>query len=151
MNFKFIGSTFYLFNLPMFTFSDHFSVTQHALIAMIANMSFNSSNHSLCLHCREIHTRVFDVIQSIVPSRTYSNLRGGAHHEYLSSLRHISRSEASRLSEGAEKTTRSRRYALSMLNWLRCSLSKQRLSISCKSLTYPHDFLTQEGCSALLK
>ncbi|XP_048438990.1 uncharacterized protein LOC103953161 isoform X3 [Pyrus x bretschneideri] len=74
-----------------------------------ASSAERNSETSLPNATSEIQSRVFDVIRSIVPSRTYSNLRGGAQHEYLSSLRHISRSEASRLSEGAEKTTRSRR------------------------------------------
>ncbi|KAH0989402.1 hypothetical protein GBA52_000885 [Prunus armeniaca] len=57
----------------------------------------------------EIKSGVVDVVQSIVPSRMYSTLKGGAIHEYLSSLRHISRSETSRLAQGFEKTTRRRR------------------------------------------
>lgn len=72
--------------------------------------------YSWCLQCSEIKSGVFDVVQSIVPSRMYSTLKGGAIHEYLSSLRHISRSEASRLAQGFEKTTRRRRYELSMSN-----------------------------------
>ncbi|XP_062020623.1 uncharacterized protein LOC133737007 isoform X2 [Rosa rugosa] len=57
----------------------------------------------------EIKSHIFDAIQSIVPSRFNLTLRGSAYLEYLSSLRHISRSEASRLSKGVEMTTRRRR------------------------------------------
>lgn len=51
---------------------------------------------------------VFDVIQSIVPSKSCMALKGAAYYEYLSSLRCMSRSEASRLSEEKEKPRKRR-------------------------------------------
>lgn len=51
----------------------------------------------------------FNVIQSIVPPRLTLALKGVAFNEYLSALRHISRSEAFRISQGVEPTKR-RRY-----------------------------------------
>lgn len=74
--------------------------------------SYAGSNSEMTLPnviTSEIKSCVFDAIQSIVPSRFNLTLRGSTYLEYLSSLRHISRSEASRLSKGVEMTTRRRR------------------------------------------
>ncbi|XP_038717111.1 uncharacterized protein LOC120010394 isoform X2 [Tripterygium wilfordii] len=60
---------------------------------------------------------LFDIIQSIVPSRLYLALKCEAFHDYLSSLAHISRTEVSHLSKSIGKTkrrrTRSARHYLS--------------------------------------
>ncbi|XP_041009916.1 uncharacterized protein LOC121254019 [Juglans microcarpa x Juglans regia] len=56
----------------------------------------------------EMNSSLFNIIQSILPARSYLTVRDVRFYEYLSSLRLISRSEASRLSEGTEKTRRRR-------------------------------------------
>ncbi|KAE8077443.1 hypothetical protein FH972_016008 [Carpinus fangiana] len=56
----------------------------------------------------EINSSPFDIIQSIIPARSYLTARDVGLCEYLSSLRHISRSEASRLSGGIGKIRRRR-------------------------------------------
>ncbi|XP_061363887.1 uncharacterized protein LOC133307395 [Gastrolobium bilobum] len=55
------------------------------------------------LHYSENKTSLFHLIHSIVPARISLALKGVAFNEYLSSLRQISRSEAFRISQGAEK------------------------------------------------
>jgi hypothetical protein len=57
---------------------------------------------------------LFDIIQSLVPSRSYMTVKGEAFYEYLSSLGHIARSEASRLSASIDKI-KGRRYIIVML------------------------------------
>ncbi|XVF36894.1 hypothetical protein REPUB_Repub19eG0098200 [Reevesia pubescens] len=57
---------------------------------------------------RDVKSCLFDMIRSIVPSRSYLGLKGGVLHEYISSLGCISRSEASRLSVGTGLTKRRR-------------------------------------------
>ncbi|XP_074263579.1 uncharacterized protein LOC141586296 isoform X2 [Silene latifolia] len=61
-------------------------------------------------NCRLRETHLTNIVQSITPSRSYLTSRGNALHDYLSSLAHISRSEASRLAEpeAAQKTKRRR-------------------------------------------
>ncbi|KAH1255873.1 hypothetical protein AAZV13_04G206200 [Glycine max] len=56
----------------------------------------------------ENKTSQFKAIQSIVPARISLALKGGAFNEYLSSLREITRSEASRISQEVEKNRRGR-------------------------------------------
>jgi len=56
----------------------------------------------------ENKTSQFEAIQSIVPARIYLALKGDVFNEYLSSLRQISRAEASRSSQGVEKKRRGR-------------------------------------------
>ncbi|XP_031390500.1 uncharacterized protein LOC116203005 isoform X2 [Punica granatum] len=55
---------------------------------------------------REAKSCLMDVVQSLIPPRTCLSLRGYTFHEYLSSLGNISRREASRLSQGMDKTKR---------------------------------------------
>ncbi|KAM6572301.1 hypothetical protein CsatA_016381 [Cannabis sativa] len=64
------------------------------------DVSFESENKS----------RLVDVVQSIVPSKSFMTLKGAACYEYLSSLRCISKSEASRLSENSVKPRKRRRW-----------------------------------------
>ncbi|KAF9682615.1 hypothetical protein SADUNF_Sadunf05G0127300 [Salix dunnii] len=52
---------------------------------------------------RELKSCLCDIIESIVPSRAYMTMKGDAFHEYQSSLGHIARSEASRLSASTGK------------------------------------------------
>ncbi|KAK4572862.1 hypothetical protein RGQ29_031029 [Quercus rubra] len=56
----------------------------------------------------EINSSLFDIIQSMIPARSYLMLRDMALYEYISSLCHISRSETSRLSGGTPKMKRRR-------------------------------------------
>lgn len=49
-----------------------------------------------------------NVVQSLVPLRSYLTVRGCALRDYLSSLSHISRTEASRLAEATEKPKKRR-------------------------------------------
>ena len=62
----------------------------------------------------EMKSCLFDIIQSLVPSRSYMTMKGEAFYEYLSSLGHIARSEASRLSASIDKI-KGRRYIIVML------------------------------------
>lgn len=48
------------------------------------------------------------LVQSVIPTRSHLSVKGDALHEYLSSLSHISRSEANRLSENLHKSRRRR-------------------------------------------
>ncbi|KAK9162225.1 hypothetical protein Syun_003127 [Stephania yunnanensis] len=57
---------------------------------------------------REIKVHLYDMVQTVVPSKLYLASKGAAFHEYLSSLGHISKLEASRVSEGINKTKRRR-------------------------------------------
>ncbi|KNA24489.1 hypothetical protein SOVF_014870 isoform A [Spinacia oleracea] len=57
---------------------------------------------------REREMWVQNIVQSVVPLRSYLTVRGHALHDYLSSLTQISRSEASRLAEAPQKTKRRR-------------------------------------------
>ncbi|XP_022140030.1 uncharacterized protein LOC111010770 isoform X2 [Momordica charantia] len=57
---------------------------------------------------RNTKSRLFNVIQSVAPGRSYLALKGGPFFEYLSTLRCISRSETSRISKGTDKTKRRR-------------------------------------------
>ncbi|KAK6257507.1 hypothetical protein QUC31_000966 [Theobroma cacao] len=57
---------------------------------------------------RDVKSCLSNIIGSIVPSRSHLALKGAAFHEYISSLRCISRSEASRLSVGMNWTKRRR-------------------------------------------
>ncbi|KAJ6398925.1 hypothetical protein OIU77_019647 [Salix suchowensis] len=52
---------------------------------------------------REMKSCLRDIIESIVPSRAYMTMKGDAFYEYQSSLGHIARSEASRLSASTGK------------------------------------------------
>ncbi|XP_012078225.1 uncharacterized protein LOC105638926 isoform X2 [Jatropha curcas] len=73
------------------------------------------------------------IVQSVVPSRAYMTIKGDALYEYLSSLSHISRSEASRLSEDANKNKRRRgRAARNYLN----TLSPEEISLLAQSPIY---------------
>ncbi|XP_075650549.1 uncharacterized protein LOC142621123 isoform X2 [Castanea sativa] len=56
----------------------------------------------------EINSSLFDIIQSMIPARSYLMVRDVALYEYISSLCHISRSETSRLSGGTHKNKRRR-------------------------------------------
>uniref|UniRef100_A0A5B7B8E5 AAA+ ATPase domain-containing protein n=1 Tax=Davidia involucrata TaxID=16924 RepID=A0A5B7B8E5_DAVIN len=56
----------------------------------------------------EFESCLRDIVQSIIPQRSYLALKGDAFPEYLSSLSQISRSEASRLSESIDKTKKRR-------------------------------------------
>ncbi|XP_021740361.1 uncharacterized protein LOC110706706 isoform X3 [Chenopodium quinoa] len=67
---------------------------------------------------REREICLQNIVQSVVPLRSYLTVRGSVLHDYLSSLTHISRSEASRLAEAAEKTKRRRVRAAK--NYLSC-------------------------------
>ncbi|KAK9096037.1 hypothetical protein Sjap_021534 [Stephania japonica] len=58
---------------------------------------------------REIKVHLYDMIQNVVPSKLYLASKGAAFHEYLSSLGHISKLEASRVFEGINNTKRRRR------------------------------------------
>ncbi|XP_021284558.1 uncharacterized protein LOC110416794 isoform X2 [Herrania umbratica] len=57
---------------------------------------------------RDVKSCLSNIVGSIVPSRSHFALNGAAFHEYISSLRCISRSEASRLSVGMNWTKRRR-------------------------------------------
>lgn len=57
---------------------------------------------------REREMRLHNIVLSTVPLKSHLSLRGNALRDYLSSLALISRSEACRLAEGAEKTKRRR-------------------------------------------
>ncbi|KAJ6681666.1 CELL CYCLE CHECKPOINT PROTEIN RAD17 [Salix koriyanagi] len=52
---------------------------------------------------REMKSCLRDIIESMVPSRAYMTMKGDAFYEYQSSLGHIARSEASRLSASTGK------------------------------------------------
>ncbi|PON46995.1 Checkpoint protein [Parasponia andersonii] len=69
------------------------------LIFPKTDISFQSENKS-CL---------VDIVQSVVPPKSLMALKGAACYEYLSSLRCISKSEASRLSEDNVKPRKRRR------------------------------------------
>ncbi|KAA8546400.1 hypothetical protein F0562_002861 [Nyssa sinensis] len=56
----------------------------------------------------ELESCLCDIVQSIIPQRSYLALKGDSFPEYLSSLRQISRSEDSRLSESIDKTKQRR-------------------------------------------
>ncbi|XP_048332117.2 uncharacterized protein LOC107421034 isoform X1 [Ziziphus jujuba] len=71
---------------------------------------------------------LFDIIQSTVPSKSYMTLKGVAFNEYLSSLRNISRSEASRLSENIDNTRR-KRVARHYLSTGKLMLSPEDISM----------------------
>ncbi|KAK9167601.1 hypothetical protein Scep_002792 [Stephania cephalantha] len=58
---------------------------------------------------REIKVHLYDMVQTVVPSKLYLASKGAAFHEYLSSLGHISKLEASRVSEGINNTKRRRK------------------------------------------
>ncbi|XP_022765911.1 uncharacterized protein LOC111310770 [Durio zibethinus] len=78
---------------------------------------------------REVKSRLFDIIRSLVPSRLYLALKGAAFHEYISSLGWISRSEASRLSVGMGLTKRRTRGACHYLSTGALLLSPEDISL----------------------
>ncbi|KAJ7959130.1 ATPase family AAA domain-containing protein 5 [Quillaja saponaria] len=81
----------------------------------------------------EIKPCVFNVIQSVVPARSFLAVKGIAFCEYLSSLRKISRSEASRLSKGIETTRKRRgRTARHYLSTGNLMLSPEDISLLCE-------------------
>ncbi|KAL8133734.1 hypothetical protein AgCh_008972 [Apium graveolens] len=70
------------------------------------------------------------LVQSIVPTRSHLSVKGDALHEYLSSLSHISRSEANRLSENLHKSRRRRvRIVKNYLTTAEPSLNAEDLSL----------------------
>lgn len=71
---------------------------------------------------KESRTSLFNVIQSIVPKRSSSAIKGIAFNEFLSSLRQISISEGFRMSQGV-KNMRKGRYIFVVSNLVVFSLS----------------------------
>ncbi|KAK6132006.1 hypothetical protein DH2020_034232 [Rehmannia glutinosa] len=72
--------------------SDDMKTTKHA------DLSVSKSDSSLC-----------NIVQTIVPSRSYLAAKGAAFHEYISTLSQISRYESSRLSECIDSRRKQRR------------------------------------------
>ncbi|CAM8942756.1 unnamed protein product [Rhodiola kirilowii] len=88
---------------------------------------------------REAISSCQDIIMSIVPPRSYMNVRGEALHEYRSSMNNISRSETSRLSAGVDRTKRRRRrLSEHYLSSGKLSLSQEDISILDQCPFRPH-------------
>ncbi|KAJ9673640.1 hypothetical protein PVL29_023286 [Vitis rotundifolia] len=86
-----------------------------------------------------------DIVQSVVPSKSYLGVKGHAFHEYLSSLSQISRSEASRLSENINQNKRRRgRASRHYLSTGACMLSPDDISLLCQSNCYGTDSSKQQ-------
>ncbi|CAN1137659.1 ATPase family AAA domain-containing protein 5 [Linum perenne] len=87
---------------------------------------------------RENQSNILDIVHSIVPSRSYSAIKGEAFQDYLFALSHISRSEASRLSGQSTNVTRRRRTRASRhyLSTGSLSLSPDNISLLAKCNTY---------------
>ncbi|GMH21840.1 hypothetical protein Nepgr_023683 [Nepenthes gracilis] len=99
-------------------------------------LKISSPTTDLSYKC-EKETVLHNIIQSIVPSRLYLALKGCPFHEYLSSLACISRSEASRLSQNTESTTRRRvRVAKNYLTGGALSLSPDNISVLLEQCSY---------------
>nr|KYP55154.1 ATPase family AAA domain-containing protein 5 [Cajanus cajan] len=83
----------------------------------------------------ETKTSLSGVIQSIVPAKLSLALKGDVFNEYLSSLRHISRSEAVRISQEVEKRRGRVRGVHHYLS--RCTtLSPEDISLVCEGDLY---------------
>ncbi|EYU22957.1 hypothetical protein MIMGU_mgv1a020951mg [Erythranthe guttata] len=82
---------------------------------------------------------VGNIIQSIVPSKSYSAAMGGAFHEYASTLGQISRYEASRLSGCIDNTRKQRRLRLPRhyLSSGSLSMSPEEISLLGRYNSYP--------------
>ncbi|KAL8059670.1 hypothetical protein ABFX02_03G101700 [Erythranthe guttata] len=80
-----------------------------------------------------------NIIQSIVPSKSYSAAMGGAFHEYASTLGQISRYEASRLSGCIDNTRKQRRLRLPRhyLSSGSLSMSPEEISLLGRYNSYP--------------
>ncbi|KAB5568603.1 hypothetical protein DKX38_002396 [Salix brachista] len=86
----------------------------------------------------EMKSCLFDIIQSIIPSRSYMTMKGDAFYEYLSSLGHIARSEASRLSASIDKIKcRRTRASRNYLSYGSLMLSPEEVSLLGWSNIYP--------------
>lgn len=86
-----------------------------------------------------------NIVQSVVPSKSYLGVKGHAFHEYLSSLSQISRSEASRLSENINQNKRRRgRASRHYLSTGACMLSPDDISLLCQSNCYGTDSSKQQ-------
>ncbi|CAI0431421.1 unnamed protein product [Linum tenue] len=88
----------------------------------------------------ENHSLMFDIVRSIVPSKSHSTIKGESFQDYLSTLSHISRSEASRLSEQGNCLTRRRKTRASQhyLTGGSLSLSPDQISLLDKCNAYRH-------------
>ncbi|KAJ6335668.1 hypothetical protein OIU78_012311 [Salix suchowensis] len=86
----------------------------------------------------EMKSCLYDIIQSIIPSRSYMTMKGDAFYEYLSSLGHIARSEASRLSASIDKIKcRRTRASRNYLSYGSLMLSPEEVSLLGWSNIYP--------------
>ncbi|XP_024451631.2 uncharacterized protein LOC7463160 isoform X5 [Populus trichocarpa] len=86
----------------------------------------------------EMKSCLFYIIQSLVPSRSYMTVKGEAFYEYLSSLGHIARSEASRLSASIDKIKgRRTRASRNYLSGGSLMLSPEEISLLGRSNIYP--------------
>ncbi|KAF7816861.1 ATPase family AAA domain-containing protein 5 [Senna tora] len=97
------------------------------------------NNARLDLPKSTMQTSLYNVIQSIVPARLSLAMKGAAFNEYLSSLRHISRAEAFRLSQGVVEKTRRRsrmRGAQHYLSSGKMMLSPEDISSLCEGELY---------------
>ncbi|KAK3036786.1 hypothetical protein RJ639_030816 [Escallonia herrerae] len=85
----------------------------------------------------ELESCLCNLIQSIVPTRSYLALKGDAFHEYLSSLGQISRSEISRISESVGKSKK--RRVRTARNYLSTALSAEDISLLGQYSRYGKD------------
>ncbi|KAL2892923.1 ATPase family AAA domain-containing protein 5 [Bienertia sinuspersici] len=89
---------------------------------------------------REREMCLQNIVQSVVPPRSFLAVRGNALHDYLSSLAQIARSEASRLAEAAEKSKRRRvRAAKNYLSHSAPDLSQDDISKLTECNSYRRD------------
>lgn len=85
----------------------------------------------------EMKSSLRDIIESIVPSRAYMTMKGDAFYEYQSSLCHIARSEASRLSASIVRTKgRRARASRNYLSNGSLMLSPEEISLLGQSNIY---------------
>ncbi|WJX10250.1 hypothetical protein P8452_00995 [Trifolium repens] len=97
----------------------------------------NPRNDKKSMQYEERRASLFNVIRSIVPSRSSTTaIKGIAFSEYLSSLRQISISEGFRISQGVKKMRRGRRNAEHYLSRVKMVLSPEDISMVCEGDLY---------------
>lgn len=74
--------------------------------------SLNSLILPFYLTCSKMDSNIYNVLKSVVPSKSYLSAKGEAFHEYLAALSQISRLECC-LSDCVDKR-KHRRYVLSV-------------------------------------
>ncbi|KAK6114842.1 hypothetical protein DH2020_007111 [Rehmannia glutinosa] len=99
------------------------------------DLSVSKSDSSLC-----------NIVQTIVPSRSYLAAKGAAFHEYISTLSQISRFESSRLSECIDSRRKQRRARIP-----RHYLSSGSLAMSPEEISLLGQYNSFQKTSSLLR